>query len=166
MDLLQIVKSYFAGIGIEMEIRPMESTACTAFVAVDRKYDQLAYRAYGPLGHDYAPRQAITRFHTKILSNWLMVRDPVIDAFYPKATAATSDDELKPIVRDMDERVARQHFAISLLEPKVYSLCQPWFKGYHGQIHSIWMGTGGPSKLSLYGGRFWIDQNLKKSLGH
>jgi hypothetical protein len=94
-----------------------------------------------------------------------MVNDPVIDAFYPQSLAVTNEDELKQIFRDMNERVARQHFAISLLQPMEYSLCQPWLKGYHGQIHSIWMGNGGPSRLSLYGARFWIDHKLKKSKG-
>ena len=163
MDLLQIVKSYFAQVCIDMEIRPMESTACTAFVE-SHKYDQLVYRPYGPFGHTYAPLMAVGRFHTNM--NFLMVSDPVIDAFYPKAIATTSEDELKQILRDMNERVARQHFAISLLQPMEYSLCQPWIKGYHGQVHSIWMGVGGPSRLSLYGARFWIDQKLKKSMGH
>jgi len=167
LDLLQIVKSYFAQVGIEMEIRPMESAACTAFVTIDHKYDQLTYRQYGPFGHTYSPIQAVHRLYSNDLSNWLMVNDPVIDAFYPKALAANSEDELKQIVRDMNDRVARQHFAISLLQPMEYSLCQPWLKGYHGQIHSIWMGgVGGPSRFSLYGARFWIDQNLKKSMGH
>ena len=166
MDLLQVIKTYFAQVGIDMEIRPMESAACTTFAAIDRKYDQLLYRPYGPLGHTYAPLQAVERLHTNNLSNWLMVSDPVIDAFYPKAVASRSEDELKQIVRDMNERVARQHFAISLLQPMEFSLCQPWLKGYHGQIHSIWMGVGGPSRLSLYGARFWIDHKLKKSMGY
>jgi hypothetical protein len=94
----------------------------------------------------------------------MMVSDPVIDAFYPKAMATTNEEELKQILRDMNERVARQHFAVSLLPPLDYALCQPWLKGYHCQIHSIWMGIGGPSRLSFYGARFWIDQKLKKSL--
>jgi len=106
--------------------------------------------------------QAITRFHTD--SNIMMVSDPVIDAFYPKAMATTNEEELKQILRDMNERVARQHFAVSLLPPLDYALCQPCLKGYHCQIHSIWMGIGGPSRLSFYGARFWIDQKLKKSL--
>jgi hypothetical protein len=79
--------------------------------------------------------------------------------------AATDDNELMQIMKDMNERVARQHFAISLLQPLEYAICQPWLKGYHGQIHSVWMGIGGPSRLSLYGARFWIDHNLKKSMG-
>ena len=166
MELLQIVKSYFAGVGIDMEIRPMKTPDWVNFVEIESKHDQLVYRPYGPFGHTYAPIQTITRFHTNRLPNFQKVSDPVIDAFYPKAIAAASEDDLKQIVRDMNERVARQHFAISLLQPMEYSLCQPWLKGYNGQIHSIWMGVGGPSRLSLYGARFWIDQKLKKRLGH
>jgi peptide/nickel transport system substrate-binding protein len=165
MELFQIVISSFAKIGIEMEVRPMESTACTAFVEA-RKHDQLVFRPYGPLGHTYAPFQAITRLHTRSTCNWTMVSDPVIDSFYQKAVAAASENALRQIVRDMNEWVARQHFAISLLKPVEYSLYQPWLKGYNGQIHSIWMGVGGPSRLSFYGARFWIDRKLKKSLGH
>ena len=163
MELLQLVKSYFADIGIDMEVRPMESADCSAFVEAG-KYDQLLYRQYGPFGHTYPPLVAVGRFHTN--TNILGVSDLVIDAFYPKALAATSEDELKQILKDMNERVARQHFAISLLQPMSYCLCQPWLKGYHGQIHSIWMENGGPSRLSLYGARFWIDQDLKNSIGH
>jgi peptide/nickel transport system substrate-binding protein len=163
MKLFEIIKLSFARIGIEMEVRPMESNACTA-LAEGRKFDQLVFRQYGPFGHCYAPFQAITRFHTN--SNIMMVSDPIIDALYPKAMVTTSEEELKQILKDMNERVARQHFAISLLPPLDYALCQPWLKGYHSQIHSIWMGIGGPSRLSFYGARFWIDQNLKKSMGY
>jgi ABC-type transport system substrate-binding protein len=95
-----------------------------------------------------------------------MVSDPFIDALYPEAVATTSENKLKKIMRDMNEYVARQHFAVSLLKPMEYSLYQPWLKGYTGQIHSVWMGIGGPSRLSLYGARFWIDQKLKKRMGH
>jgi len=163
MDLFQIIKFCFAQIGIEMEVRPMESNACTAFVGA-HKHDQLVYRQYGPLGHCYAPFQAFSRLQTG--ANDLMVSDPVFDSFYNKAMYATTEEELKKHMKDMNERVARQHFAISLLQPREYALCQPWLKGYHGQIHSIWMGVGGPSRLNFYGARFWIDHKLKKSLGH
>jgi peptide/nickel transport system substrate-binding protein len=164
MALFKIIKDSFDAIGIEMEVRPMESNECTKFVG-ERKHDQLVYRQYGPLGHCYAPFQAITRFHSAAKVNWTMTNDPVIDGYYPAAIAATTEDEFKKVMKDMCERVARQHFAISLLQPLEYALCQPWVKGYHGQIHSVWMGTGGPSRLSLYGARFWIDHDLKKKLG-
>jgi hypothetical protein len=30
----------------------------------------------------------------------------------------------------------------------------------------VWMGSGGPSLLSYYGARYWIDSDVKKSFGH
>jgi len=47
------------------------------------------------------PFQAITRFHSASKVNWTMTKDPVMDAFYPAARAATSEDEFKKIMKDM-----------------------------------------------------------------
>jgi peptide/nickel transport system substrate-binding protein len=167
MKLLQIIKSYFGDVGINMEIRTMETHEWVNFVEIEHKHDQMVYRSYGPLGHTKAPLRVITQFHTGYTANFNMINDCVFDSFYPRAVAATSEDELKQVLRDANERVARQHFVVSLLQPKAYSLCQPWLKGgYNGQAHSIWNGSGGPSMLSFYGARLWIDQSLKKRMGH
>ena len=166
MKLLDLVKSYFAAVGIDMEIRPMESTDWTAFVITNRKHDQLAYAAVNPYGHSYEPTRQLNRLHTGYSSNHLMISDPVFDAYLPKATAAASETEIKQILKDANERVVRQHFAISLLKPMQYSLHQPWFKGYHGQFGSVCSPAGSPQLLFFYPARFWIDQKLKKSLGH
>ena len=166
MKLLALVKAYFADIGIDMEIRPMESTDWTLFVINGRKHDQLAYAAVAPFGHSYEPIRQLNRLHTGYSSNHLMISDPVFDSFLPKAIAATTDSELKQILRDANERIARQHFAISLLKPMQYSLHQPWFKGYHGQFGSVCSPAGSPQLLFFYPARFWIDHNLKKRMGH
>ncbi len=164
MELLQIIKSYFADIGVDMEVRPMQTAAWATFVAIEHKHDQLIYRPYGPLGQTYAPLRAITRFQTGYSANFTMVSDPVFDSFYSQALAANTESQLKQVLRDANERVARQHYAISLLLPVRYSLCQPWLKGFNAQIHSTWEGAGGPSMLSFYGARFWVDQDIKKSM--
>jgi peptide/nickel transport system substrate-binding protein len=165
MKLLPIIQKYLAEVGIEMEIRPMEHNTMLTFVEIDRKHE-LVWREYGPLGHNYSPMGSINRLNSHHEPNWLGIHDNVMDAFYTKALATTSEEELKPILRDVNERVTRQHYVVSLLQRSTYSLYQPWFRGYHGQIHSIWMGMGGPSRLSLYGARFWIDRKLKKAMGH
>jgi DNA-binding CsgD family transcriptional regulator len=51
-----------------------------------------------------------------------MVSDPVFDAFQPKAIAATTEAEVKQILRDANEHIARQQYSISLLQPMQYSL--------------------------------------------
>jgi vacuolar-type H+-ATPase subunit C/Vma6 len=57
------------------------------------------------------------------------INDPVYAAFHPKAWQVSSFDEIKKLLRDCNERVARQHFLISLLQPMEYTLYQPWLKG-------------------------------------
>ena len=155
LKLLQIVKSYFARVGIDMEIRPTSS---------NYKHDQLAYPG-ASLGLDVEPFRQLPRLRTGYpLNNRLMVSDPVFDAFFPRAQAAANLDETKQIFREANEYVARQHFAISLLQrPVRYSLHQPWLKGYNAQFGST---SWSPPSLSFYAARFWIDRKLKKSSGH
>ena len=166
IDLLQIVKSYFAQVGVDMEVRTMDSAAWVAFVETNHKHDQLAHRTSGPLGHCSSPLFDLTRFQKGAYGNWAMVDDPVFNAFLPKIMITTGLDDMKKVMRDANEYVARQHFTISLLQPKAYSLCQPWLKGFNAQFGSAWAHASGPAMLSFYLSRFWVDQDLKKSMGH
>ena len=93
----------------------------------------------------------------------MVINDPILDAFHPKAWTVNSFDEIKKLLRDCNEYVARQHFLISLLQPMEYALYQPWFKGYNGQRDSL-TGADGPHLLFYYPARFWIDQNIKRSM--
>ena len=166
IEMLRIVKSYFAQVGIEMEIRTMDSASWISFVKIGHNHDQLAHRPAGPLGHNSAPLHDLTRFQKGGHTAYLMISDPVFDALYAKAMATTTVDDMKKVMRDANERVARQHYTISLLQPMDFTLYQPWLKGYNGQFGSVWSHNGGPGMLSFYLARFWIDQDLKKAMGH
>jgi peptide/nickel transport system substrate-binding protein len=163
MQLLYLVKSYFADIGIDMEIRPMESTDWTAFVINGQKHDQMAYAAVSPYGHAFEPIRQLQRLHTGSSSNYLMVNDRVLDAFQPEAIGATSENRLKQILKNANEHMARQHYAVSILQPMNYALYQPWLKGYNGQFGSVCSAAGSPQLLFFYPARFWIDQKLKRA---
>ena len=166
LKLLEIAKSYFTSVGIEMDIRPMLTTSFVAFVMTGHGNDQLAQRSASSLGLATEPIRQLERFRTGAAPNYLMVSDPVFDAFLPGALTASNVEDIKKVVRDANEYVARQHFAISLLQPMQYSLYQPWLKGYSGQFFAVAAASAGPPLLFFYPARFWIDQNLKKTLGH
>jgi len=119
-------KRLFCGDRIDMDIRPMETAAWQSFVQINHQHDQLAHRPAGPLGKTSAPLMDLNRFQTGAFVNYQMISDPVFDALCSKAMAAANIDEVKQIFRDANEYVARQHFAVSLLQPMSYSLCQPW----------------------------------------
>ena len=74
LKLLQIVKSYFADVGIDMEIRPS---------AANNKFAQLYYPG-GSLGLDVEPFRMLPRMMTGYALNaHLRVSDPVYDTFFP-----------------------------------------------------------------------------------
>ena len=160
MDLMQIVQSYFAAVGVKMEIRPMDAASWVTFVLRGKKEDALAFRSGGPLGNNYSPIRMLQLFRTGYPADFGMVSDPAFDAFYPAAMAATSVDGIKQIVHDANKMVAEQHYALSLLQPNLFSLYQPWLKGYNAQNNAIGTIAG------FYLSRFWVDGSVKKSLGH
>ena len=165
-DLLQIVKSYFSAVGIDMTIQTMDSPSWIAVVRNSKKYDQMAFPSSGDLGFTYEPMRQLNRYLTGYTANYNMVSDTVFDTFAPKALAATNVDVIKQALKDANERVARQHYVISLLQPTLFELSQPWLKGYTGQNNAFWGGTNGPQLLGFYGARFWIDQKVKLASGH
>jgi peptide/nickel transport system substrate-binding protein len=165
--LLEVVKSYFAQVGVDMEIRKLDNASWVAFVQTGHKNDALATRgASGQLGNSYEPLRQLNKLQTNYSVNWNMVSDPVFDAFYVKGMAANSVDETKKVMKDANEYVARQHFSISLLQPYVFALYQPWFIGYFGQTVGISGSSGAPQMIGFYSARYWIDQKMKASIVH
>jgi len=162
LDLIQIAKSNLADIGVNMDIRPMDSVSWTAFVLIGHKQDGLAAQNSGKLGYTYQPTLQGSTYLSGQSANYTMVSDPVYDALNAKAVASTSLDDFRQVLKDMNEQVARQHYVISLLQPNLFSLHQPWLKGYTGQIYAFSGNSAGLSMLGYDTPRFWIDQNLKK----
>jgi len=90
-----------------------------------------------------------------------MVSDPGFDAFLPKAMAAVNVDDIKQIVRDANEYVARQH-----LQSPYYSRCSILVPavayGLSRSVFAVSAASGGPPLYFFYPARFWIDQKLKR----
>jgi peptide/nickel transport system substrate-binding protein len=166
IDLLQIVKSYLARVGIDLEIRVIKSSEWGSFAKTGHKYDQMVHAPTGLLGHTAPPIDQLSRLQVGSYNNYGMIDDPVCTSFYTRALAANSQEEVLLVLREANEYIARKHFTISLLQPMTYSLCQPWVKGFNAQFGSTWGVVGGPLMLSFYLGRFWIDQKLKKEMSH
>lgn len=158
MDLLEIVQSDFASIGVTMNINSMTSAAWTAYVSANHSQDAMSYNTLGFLGLTYQPFLQLLDFSKGNSTDYIMVNDSAFNAFYNQAIADTSIDDIKQVVQSANEEVAQQHFVISLLQPVTFSLYQPWLKGYNGQSQSVW-GTNGPKYLGFFAARFWIDKS-------
>jgi len=151
MPLLKIVQGYFADIGIEMEIRTMDPAAWIKYVEIGTNtiswctgLTVRSVRLTPPCG-DYP-------FPHRLFGHFCNISDPVFDSYYPKALAAKNDDELKPVLKNANERVARQHWAVIIAAADAVSLlCQPWLKGFKCSVarHLEWAPAAPACSVSM-----------------
>jgi peptide/nickel transport system substrate-binding protein len=162
LELLQIIQSSFAAIGVNMSISTLNNTDWISSILLGHKETGLAYRSgsVGWLGYTYEPINQFNPFVTGFFANYTLCSDPVIDADAAKALAATTIQGMQAALTDANMEVAEQHYVISLLTTNTYSFCQPWVKGYDGQSFAIGSQPGEPN--GFYQARFWIDPSLKK----
>jgi peptide/nickel transport system substrate-binding protein len=167
MSLYQIVQSYFAAIGVKMSIQSMDPTCWLSYVLTNHKHDALAARNQGMIGLNYEPDIQINRFKTNYRVNYTMVSDPNYDALVTQALSASTTDAYKAIMQKVNQLVAQQHYVISVCQPELFTCYQPWVGGFTNQNESL-SATGANSALWFFqfGARFWINSNLKTSLGH
>jgi ABC-type transport system substrate-binding protein len=166
LDLLQIVKGYFAAVGVDMEIRALDPTTWLSFVYTSKKHDAFAVRNQGFLAINYEPIVQIYRFMTNYRVNYINVSDPDYDALIPRALATTSLDAFKQVMIDANKLVAQRHYVISVCQPYLFCLYQPWLKGFSGQSNSVQGISSSMLFFFQYGARFWVDSKVKASLGH
>jgi peptide/nickel transport system substrate-binding protein len=164
MTLLQIVKSDFAAINIDMTIQTMDSAGYSQFIAAHKNME-LCQRAQGGagggiLGNTTEPMRHFMRYWSGYVSNIVQIKDPTYDAFYVQSQAATTVDQVMQLLKQANQYIAENHFSISLLQPNLFSLSQPWLKGYTGQNNSV-TGVNIGLQLGFYDARFWIDKSLK-----
>jgi len=156
LNLLQIVQSEFASIGVNMSITTMPTAQWSTFVQTNHSQDALAYRAgTGTLGQTQAATSQLNRFRTGVIYNYEGISDPKIDNWYTQAMAATDPSVVLQILEQENEYIAEQHFSISLLEVNSYNVCQPQLKGYNGQAQAI---GNNAVNIGFYGARCWFSQ--------
>ncbi len=156
LDLLQIVQSDLANIGITMSISTLDHASWVAAVQVNHKYSQLSYTASGKLGMDAAPNVQFQQFKTGYSSNYQMVSDTTYDNIVNQEAASTSADQVKQLLQQLNQYVAQQHFAISLIMPPYFNFYQPWLHGYSGQNNGMPGASGGLQMMGFYVARFWL----------
>jgi peptide/nickel transport system substrate-binding protein len=152
-DLLQIAKAYLLKIGVDMEIRVMEPTSYTAFTRAG-KHDQMVT---GTVAGVDPPRICLNRRYTAHSTNPSYNNDPAYDAIVDKYYLATDAAMAKKVITQADDYAIAKEWRVVLAGTKVvYSVFQPWLKGYAAEYYN----TG------AHFARFWVDSNLKKSMGH
>jgi len=157
--IAEVLKSYFKEIGVDMEIRVMERAAYSAFLSAGM-HDQMAF-SDGMGGLLWTPANTLFRRVSRFApqNNPCFTNDPVYDKMYDDWNSATTDSEFKRLSREMDLYALRQHWQVTVCNSHTPVACQPWIKGFSGEINVD------PSWAGATRARIWIDQNVKKSMG-
>jgi len=152
VNLMEIVQSDFAAIGVNMSIQQMDPATWVSYVLRAHNEDALANRDGGPLGNNYFPIRQLELFMWGYPADFGLVNDPIVNAYYPTAVADTNVADIQKIVQNANEYIAQQVYALSLVAPVGYSFVQPQLKAYNGQNGAISSGWG------FYLARYWMTQ--------
>ena len=153
----ELVSGYWRQIGIQVEIKTVDSATATA------KRDSGEFEGFWAWG--MARRVEPISYYSLLYSKsgvytWMGIADPVYDALYEAAVATSDIEEQKRLSREMGIRAVEMHWGIWGTEVPHVNANWPWLKGYNGEFT---LGFGDYNSLFAY---LWIDQDLKKAMGY
>jgi len=154
-DLLSIIKSQWAEIGVDLELDVREPAAFTSMSFTHRYKENIMVRLSGTVGTTFIyvwPGQYL---------NWSMVDDPVINEVREARSLAGWEedyDKADQLMREITPYLIDQAHYVVLPGPYNYNFWQPWVKEYHGELHLGFMGW---YNFQPY---IWIDQDLKEEM--
>jgi peptide/nickel transport system substrate-binding protein len=156
-DEMSMIQSYLSQVGIDMQIQTLDPGQ---FVAIDaaNSHDEMWY---GQGRGIWAPNEMLMT-KTGMYSNDAIIADP----YYDRVQAVVAEDMVKnpdnyfKTMKEAGVYELQSAWGIFVPVPYQYNLWWPWTQNYYG---INWTGWAGTNQWTKY---LWIDQNLKKSMGH
>lgn len=152
---LQILKSNFAEIGVDLFIEVKETGVYTS-IKTGKKHKDSVYAQEGTGATVYK----LNNWTCGVTLNVIMSCDQLVDDAFEKVFTwdmYTNTKERNKIYKDTYNFIIDQAYEVAFPAPYVWTMWWPWVKNYHGE------------KMS-YGANFtfwaypWIDQDLKESM--
>ena len=156
MDLLPLVAAYLEQVGVRLEIQTMEYGAFLS--AMTSKTNAPGY--FMNNGHTNPTRTLHKSFYTKEVWNPSQWSDPAYDAKLMEMYRTKDEPARQKLIKELTREILDKAPYIWLPTPYVYTAWWPWVKNYGGELRA---GAVRPGPIYA---RLWIDQDLKKKLGH
>ena len=153
IELLQIVKSEFMDIGVDMTINMFADLPAKQAYMQAMKHDQMAYA--NSVGVAQAPNMAITRIMPGAQGNGTANDDAKYVDLIKQAQSAKTEADAKKLCTEVDIYGLQQHWCVNITPTVSPIFWQPWVKENSGE-----MIIGGLARF--YYTRWWIDSSLKK----
>jgi peptide/nickel transport system substrate-binding protein len=158
-DLLLLIQSMFADIGVNMEIKQMDPPTYSAFVAAGSQ-DQMVF-SDGLAALLWAPTTSLQYLVSASIpqSNSTFNYDAGYDALFAQINAATDPAKMKSLSAEADLYALENFWMVPIVATKAQIVVwQPYIKGYTGEVlaNNDW--------AAALRARVWIDQALKTSM--
>jgi len=162
VDLLSIIKDYWAKISVDLKLDVKESGAYSSIEA-RKNYTQMLMRSMASNTVYSLPFERKGGFF-----NFGVVDEPWVRELYLEMTRKyflPGNERQKVLTEPMAEGLPNwityaneQAWFMVLPNPQVYVLWQPWLKGYHGAYTTL--------HTPAWPRFVWIEQELKETMGH
>ena len=156
MDLLPLVAAYLEQVGVKLEIQPMEYAAFLS--AMTTKTNAPGY--FMNNGHTNPTTTIRKSFVTKEVWNPSQYSDPALDKKVADMYLERDEGKRQQLVKELTREILEKAPYIWLPTPYIFTAWWPWVKGYQGELRA---GAVRPGPIYS---RLWIDQDLKKKMGH
>ncbi len=155
-DYMSLIKSYFADVGVDMEIKTMEAGVFET-LGRGRKHEEMLLR-YQHRANPYD----LTNFRIENSSDFAYYQNPRVDeAHQVIAGAMGSDpDTFNRTLKEINVFLLEEAPYVWLPGEKVYNMWWPWLQNFYG---CAYIGKSGEDQWFRY---VWLDQALKKSMGY
>ena len=156
MDLLPLVAAYLEQIGVKLEIQPMEYGAFLSAMTT-MKNTPGYFMSNGHTNPTTTIRKNFTPGQVWNPSQW---NDPAYTARMAEVYRTRDEATRQRMLREMTIEILDKAPYIWLPTPYVFTAWWPWVKNYDGELR---VGAVKPGPIYA---RIWIDQELKRKLGH
>ena len=155
-DYFSIIKDYFSKINVDMTLKLIE-VGVQPSVLTSQAYQAASLRVSPPSTY---PEQA--QFTGTSYINHSLIKDPMADkvAQETRVQAITDFHGAMKATRELTKHLLDQAYVVPSPYYPVYCMYWPWVKNYDGEQ------TVGYFSGSFWTQYVWLDQSLKKSMGH
>ena len=158
LALADVAASYWAAIGVDVEITQATDGAAHNASMSDRTYEGLG-PAY--IGYDRSPTFLMNCYaHSEGVCNRPGNSDPKVDALIVASLAATTYEQQQRLIKEADASIIANHYYVWYFKIPDFSVINPWIIGYNGEY-----ALGFMQRFGQMFTRIWIDSQMKEAMG-
>lgn len=151
VEVLEICKSMFLDIGVDMDIEVMDGATLRSYVT-DGNHDAMVLSTRQSSSMD--PMICLQLRLSTNPNCYLRHNDTTYASMVSEIDSATTLEEARVLINEAEKYDLEQHWSVLICPTVIPTAWQPWVKGYNGEFTaSGWRG--------FIPARLWIDQGLK-----